>query len=100
SDVDKAVRQAVGNCVALNATGLRIETIETDTRADINSTPFIFGNAGNLIGGESFLHSVMDKAWAICGRIIDACQAALGACDPQSSQMIAIQRSNHPGGHA
>ena len=72
SYVYKTVRQTISNRVVLDATSLRIETIETSASAGINSTPLIFSDASDLIGGETFLDGVEDETWMVRGWIIDA----------------------------
>jgi len=85
---------------AFDTSCLRVETIDTDICADIDSSPLIFGDTRDLIARESFLHGVTHKAWTILSWIIDATQTAFRTCNPKTSQVIHVQRAYQSRRHA
>ena len=84
--------------IAFDTTSLGIESIDSDTRADVNSTPLVLGDAGYLIARETLLRGVPNKRWTVLSRVINTRQPTLRTRDPQSSLCIDMQSANQSPG--
>src|SRR6266496_3622467 len=82
----------------LDSTRRRIESVQAATRANVDASPLVFGNARNLIARQALGCRVRNETRVLCCRIVYAGKAALVCSNPERPALVKIESPNHPYG--